>query len=174
MTKAGYGKQKGSEFERQICKSLSLWVSKGKRDDLYWRSAMSGGRATVQGKRGKVNTSQVGDISCIDPEGQELVNKYVIECKNYKDLHIESLIYGTPKNGSILEFWNVLCILAKGVNKLPMLIAKQNQKPAIVLLTHNSYLIGPSVYFQETFLVDNALLFPFDMLLKMEFEDFIK
>ena len=52
MTKPGYGKQKGGEYERTVCKKLSLWVSNGTRDDIFWRSAMSGGRATLQRKKG--------------------------------------------------------------------------------------------------------------------------
>ena len=47
MRKGG-GKEKGSSFERLVCKRMSMWLSKGERDDLFWRSAMSGGRATVQ------------------------------------------------------------------------------------------------------------------------------
>ena len=75
------GKQKGSEFERYICKTLSGWASYGKRDDLYWRSAMSGGRATVQFKKNIKNTSQVADISCIDSAGEFLTDLCCIECK---------------------------------------------------------------------------------------------
>ena len=36
---------KGSEFEREMCKCLSLWWTDSKRDDVFWRSAQSGGRA---------------------------------------------------------------------------------------------------------------------------------
>lgn len=28
-------KAKGASFERDVCKKLSLWVSDGKREDLY-------------------------------------------------------------------------------------------------------------------------------------------
>jgi hypothetical protein len=51
MRKGG-GKQKGSQFERDVCRELSLWVSHGKQEDVYWRSAMSGGRSTVAALKG--------------------------------------------------------------------------------------------------------------------------
>jgi len=175
--KSGGGKQKGAEQERVVCKNLSLWVSNNKRDDLYWRSAMSGGRASLQFKKGKENLTQVGDISCIDSEGEKLTNKYVIEVKSYKNLHLESLIYGTPKNSSILEFWYILCNQCKKVNKKPMLIAKQNFKSTIVLLQRElkydifvkKYI---NFYFSELY-TDISLMY-FDDLLKINFNVFIK
>ena len=44
MRKGG-GKGKGGNFEREICKALSLWVSKGLNVDLYWRSARPNDKA---------------------------------------------------------------------------------------------------------------------------------
>jgi len=174
--KSGGGKQKGAEQERIICKNLSLWVSDNKRDDLYWRSAMSGGRASVGFKKNKTNLTQVGDISCIDSEGEKLTNKYVIEVKNYKNLHLESLIYGIPKSNSLLEFWNVLCNQCKKVNKAPMLIAKQNFKSTIVLLQKEqkyNYL-NNYVNFCNSELYTDISLLDFASLLKTNFKDFIK
>ena len=51
MRKGG-GKAKGSSFERLICKELSLWITGGEHQDVFWRSAMSGGRSTVAMKKG--------------------------------------------------------------------------------------------------------------------------
>ena len=136
----GASKAKGSGFEREICKKLSLWISEGLRDDLYWRSAASGGRATVQSKKGIDNKSQVADITSIDPLGNKLTDKFIIECKSYQNIRIDSLIYDKPKNGSLLEFW--LEIVKKGLeyNKSPLLIFKENGKPV---------LIGCNYYFGE-------------------------
>ena len=68
MSRPGYGKQKGSGFERTICHELSMWISHGKHDDLFWRSSMSGGRATVMFKKGGQNRTQNGDITAIQME----------------------------------------------------------------------------------------------------------
>src|SRR5262245_2386383 len=43
---------KGSKFERDLCRQLSLWWSDGKRDDVFWRASQSGGRAKFRGRRG--------------------------------------------------------------------------------------------------------------------------
>jgi hypothetical protein len=132
--KPGYGKQKGGSFEREICKKLSLWISNNERDDLYWRSAMSGGRASVQFKKGKINKTQLGDISSIDSEGEILTNNWVVECKSYKNLHVDSLIFGKPIKDSIYGYWNTLYNLCVQTNKRPLLIAKQNGKPTLMLI----------------------------------------
>lgn len=45
---------KGSVFEREICKALGRWWTDGERDDIFWRTAGSGARATCRLERGKV------------------------------------------------------------------------------------------------------------------------
>src|SRR5215467_5249762 len=99
--KSASGKAKGSAFEREISKLMSLWISHGTRDDIFWRSSLSGGRATVQFKKGRENRSQIGDLSAIDPLGEWLISRFVTEIKSYKNLGIVSgiitckgLLYG--------------------------------------------------------------------------------
>jgi len=134
--RAGSGKSKGGAFERRVCKSLSLWVSGGEREDLFWRSAMSGGRATQKLKKGKKLLAQTGDISAIDPMGDALIKSYYIECKSYKDLRIPAFIY--QSGGLLKSFWEETIEQADQYEKLPMLIAKQNQYPIMVLLPQES------------------------------------
>jgi len=55
MRKGG-GKAKGASFERDICRRLSLWVSAGKQEDVFWRSAMSGGRSTVADSSSQISS----------------------------------------------------------------------------------------------------------------------
>lgn len=129
MVKKGYGKIKGGNFEREICKKLSLWVSEGKRDDIFWRSAMSGGRSTIGLKKGIKRSNQAGDITAIDPMGQFLINKFIIECKSYKNIQLQSMLFGIPKNNSIFEFWTELWDKANQFNKTMMLIIKYNGLP---------------------------------------------
>lgn len=136
MKSAGGGKRKGAAFEREICKKLSLWISKGERTDIFWRSAMSGGRATVQFKKGIKNKTQACDISAIDPLGEKLLKDYIIECKHYKNLNLENLIYNTSKEG-LLEFWNETWKKAVDLGKLPIVIARQNNKKDIICLNYD-------------------------------------
>ncbi len=136
--KSGGGKSKGSQFERDVCKKLSNWISYDLRDDLFWRSAMSGGRATVGMKKGIVRSNQAGDITSIDPLGQNLIDTFVIECKFYKNIQLHSLLFGTPKNNSIFEFWRVLNEKASELNKDPMLIIKQNGMPTLLCIRESS------------------------------------
>lgn len=128
----GGAKQKGASFEREICKKLSLWISRGKAEDLLWRSAMSGGRSTVGRKKGKQHSSQAGDISAVDRRGAPFIEAYYVECKSYKDLNFENLIKGS---GHLIDFWKTTKEEAGHYKKHPLLIAKQNNHPAIVCLT---------------------------------------
>src|SRR5882672_5830106 len=131
MRKGG-GKQKGASFEREICRHLSLWVSQGKNEDVYWRSAMSGGRSTVAFAKGKRLAAQAGDITCIHPIGHALAGQFFMECKAYRDLNYPGLLKGT---GHLVVFWREAVEQAKRYKKLPLLIAKQNQQPATACLT---------------------------------------
>ena len=72
---------KGSSFEREVSKQLSLWWTDGERDDVFWRTSISGGRATVRSRQGKKTFGQQGDIQATDPIGQPLIDVCTIELK---------------------------------------------------------------------------------------------
>lgn len=128
--KPGGGKAKGSAFERDICRRLSLWVSNGQHVDLFWRSAMSGGRATVQRKKG-VSIRQSGDITAVAPEGHALTDRFYIECKSYRALQIDRFIF--LGQGTLGRFWKETAKQARQYGRKPMLIFKQNGFPVLVL-----------------------------------------
>lgn len=73
--------KKGSAFEREICKRLSLWWTDGERDDVFWRSSQSGGRATLRAQKGMRTFGSYGDIAAVDPIGQPLLDVFTIELK---------------------------------------------------------------------------------------------
>jgi len=127
-------KQKGSSFEREICRKLSLWVSEGNSDDLYWRSAMSGGRATVRTKKGQKTTHGQGDISSVTPEGSILTDNFVIECKNYNSIGFSNFLYN---KGVLKEIWSKLLKESIESNKHPLLVIKENRKPVLVCFNRN-------------------------------------
>jgi hypothetical protein len=131
--KKGYGKQKGSQYERDVCRRLSLWISENKNPNLFWRSAMSGGRSTLALKRGGINKEQSGDISSVSEEGHTLIDQFYIECKNYTDLGIDNFLVG--KSSKLTSFWKETCTAAKKNDKLPMLVAKQSYFPELIILS---------------------------------------
>lgn len=154
--KKGSGKSKGGAFERLICSKLSLWVSQNQRDDLFWRSSQSGGRASVRFKKGK-DTVTAGDITAIHPDGMALTDRYIIECKFVKNMHFDSIIFDGPNinidkikskkppkdkkkkpksrvnnNDKIAAWWKILQRECKNHNKRPVLIVKQNRRPILM------------------------------------------
>ena len=79
--KARRKSNKGSPFEREIARKISLWWSDGKSDDHFWRTAGSGGRATNRAKQGKATANGGGDICAQTKEAQELLNLVTFELK---------------------------------------------------------------------------------------------
>jgi hypothetical protein len=160
--KPGGGKQKGASFEREICVKLSLWVTAGGRKDVFWRSAMSGGRATVRG----MDVRQSGDICAVAPEGHVLTDRWYIETKHVRDLNLWGLFTDL---GKLRQYWLLTCDLAHSRGKEPMLIAKQNNAPVLVCLptktTKTSWKIEPRISVWQW----GADVLVFDELLKTKF-----
>lgn len=129
-------KQKGSNWEIQICRALSLWISEGKRADVFWRSAMSGGRATIGLDRGFKHKAQAGDISAIAALGERLLDHFVIESKFYKDLQLTNMVL--KENGFLHDFWMDQKTKAIVFDKQPMLIGRQNTFPPFVMMNNES------------------------------------
>lgn len=128
----GRHNQKGAEYERKTCGRLSHWVSDSLREDCFWRSAMSGGRANLPSRRkqGQRFDAQSGDISAIRPEGQLLLKLFMVECKWYKNLNMEAPIFG--RAGVITAFWKKLRKEAKNRGVRPMLFGKQNRRGEVL------------------------------------------
>jgi|SRR5262252_1389135 len=134
--KAGSGKQKGGRFERDTCRALSLWVSDGKRDDIFWRSSMSGGRATIGLKTGRRRGAQAGDIGAIDGLAELLLRLFYIECKFHRDLNIGQGII--KNNGLLYGFWTTAVRDARNYNRHAMLVARQNNTPTLCIIPTNA------------------------------------
>lgn len=127
--RAGAGKQKGGEFERKICVELSKWITGGKQQDVFWRSAMSGGRATV--KQGLVR--QAGDITAVAPEGHSLTNAFYLELKHLKKITLDSLLTG---KGELITIWNKTLLESAKYDRIPVLIFRQNRWPICFCTTY--------------------------------------
>jgi hypothetical protein len=73
--------RKGSQFERDLCPRLSLWWT-GDREDVFWRTDSSGGRAKRRARDGKATFGKHGDICAVDPLGLPLIRCITFEAKN--------------------------------------------------------------------------------------------
>lgn len=168
--KAGGGKQKGSEFERVICKALSLWVSEGQKEDLFWRSAMSGGRATVANKSGYILGNHAGDISATSIQGAGLTDRYYIEAKFYRSLQWDRFLLADT--GLVAGFWTEAIKNAAVYKRQPILIAKQNRSATLIMMMPDTFAglsFKPPICLRKMkgkFKVDLCL---FDELLKTTF-----
>jgi hypothetical protein len=143
--RAGGGKNKGSAFEREVCVILSEWMTAGERKDLFWRSSMSGGRATVHLRKGQT-LKQCGDICAIDPEGMPFTDRYFIECKHVKNLQLHRFFIeqdGGPT--SLWGYWGVANAEAEKYGKEPLVIARQNRISPVVVIRATEHLGSPKV-----------------------------
>jgi hypothetical protein len=159
-------KTKGSAFERDVCVKLSLWISEGKSKDLFWRSAMSGGRATQSFKRGDVLRRQAGDISAVAPEGHVLTDQFYIELKHLKDLEYASFLLS--KAGKLWHEWQKTIKQAEAHGRRPMMIVKQNHFATLVMT--KSYLTSRRI---PLGMVHGVNMYDFEALLQERFTVFL-
>jgi hypothetical protein len=90
---------KGSQFERDICRDLSLWWTDNENDAVFWRTSTSGARATVRHRKGKSTRSQHGDICATDPIGQPFVDAFTCEIKRGYTKDTLADLFDRPKQG---------------------------------------------------------------------------
>jgi hypothetical protein len=92
---------------------------------------MSGGRATVHVRKGDLNR-QAGDICSVSPEGHFFTDTYFIECKHYKNLMIPQFL--VLNKGLLAKFWTVTCKQARLHGREPLLVARQNRFPTLIVM----------------------------------------
>jgi len=82
MSKKSY---KGRVFEIWLAGELSKWWTQdregGARDDVFWHTHDSGGRATKRSRKGKKTKGLCGDICATDSIGEPLLDLITIEAK---------------------------------------------------------------------------------------------
>lgn len=100
--------KKGSDFERSFCKMLSRWWTKGERDDVFWRTSQSGGRATQRAKGGKKTYGSQGDVAAVDPIGRPFLDFFTVELKR-GDSHGNPVdLFDAPPTKAIRGFEHAL------------------------------------------------------------------
>ena len=127
---------KGSAYERKICKQLGLWFTDGARDDIFWRSCQSGGRATQRAKSGKTTFGSYGDIAAVDPIGGKLIKLFTIELKRGRSHGCPTDLLDAAKTKCVRPFEATLnqAILStvQAGSKYWMLICQRDRKVSML------------------------------------------
>lgn len=133
------GHSKGASYEREVCKLLSKWWTGGERSDIFWRTSISGGRATTRMKKGKSTFGQVGDMQATDPIGQPLIDLCVIEMKRgYGMTSFMDDVEVSPsrKNEPLWSEWVTKAMMKAKESNTPywLLITKRNGKERMIFM----------------------------------------
>lgn len=145
MNGAG-SKSKGASFERKTCEQLSLWVSCMTRTDVFWRAAMSGGRASLKKRQNNdlKYDAQAGDISATHEMGHLLLDVFTIDCKFYKDLGMIRWIWNNKC--AFHDDWLKLIEGCDAVDKLPLMVVRQNRLDTLLILDCDGAELFSTIY----------------------------
>lgn len=136
------GRGKGGEFERKIAKRLSLWWSEGDRDDLFWRTSQSGGRATQRSKKHQKTQGHYGDICATGSSGRTLTRLCTIELKTgYGTASIADFLDPLPHHHPPYAKFIEQAMTESEQAKTPfwMLIARRHSKDIVVCMPYGLY-----------------------------------
>ena len=98
--------KKGPGFEREVCDRLSFWWTGDPQASVFWRTANSGGRATVRHRKRKKTSGQHGDVCATDPCGQPFIDVFMLELKRgYTTSSIIDTIDKGARNKPIYQKW---------------------------------------------------------------------
>jgi len=123
---------KGFGFARQMCVLWSKWWTDDKDEDLFWRTAGSGSRATTRRKRGAEDKWNHGDMKPDAPEGYELCAKWCFEFKFYQKYDIKGVIHHVNQQSDWMQWWAKIVDEAEAVGRDPILVTKQNKGKPII------------------------------------------
>lgn len=138
---------KGGNFEREICRAISLWWTKGERDDVVWRNKT---RRTMRAYNAQ---RQEGDLGPTDEIAIPLFKVLCIECKSGYSIRrkpgkkskttnvphdVLDLIDGTGDRdkSTIMMFWRQAIEEATMTDRYPLLIFKRDYHSPVVCINH--------------------------------------
>src|SRR5208282_1637383 len=101
--------------------ALSRWITHGTRADVLWRTAMSGGRATVFKNHPEYRSG--GDLTAVAQEGYAFCEEFYCEMKFLKSLNFHGLIKDC---GKLVLIWRDTVKQAQHYGRSPLLIAREN------------------------------------------------
>lgn len=137
------GVGKGGSGERFVARALSRWITGKSTPEVLWRSAMSGGKATLNGVK---RHTMAGDFVAIDDRAIFLTKVAVLDAKNRKtanvldflplaaeDMDCHKISKGAKTKGkklwkdTIYCWWIKLCEEAREAEKIPILVFKRHR-----------------------------------------------
>jgi hypothetical protein len=119
---------KGSSFEREISKFLSVWLTGNEKPYQYWRMPGSGSLCTIH----EENINLSGDIRSLTAKAEFLTDIFSIELKNGYPSTSFWQHFSESKCFNLRDFWYQASRDAEKANKKPMLIyRKKGKKPLI-------------------------------------------
>lgn len=130
----GGGKAKGSKFERDSGKALSLWLTYDKHPDIFSRNVLSGGAFTRAETAKKVTARAPGDLMAAHPLAFKFLQKFSIECKHLKDIGLEAWLWDGQAKTSFGEIIDLARRQALSINLQYMVIAKQNNRDVLIFV----------------------------------------
>jgi hypothetical protein len=130
------GHAKGAQFERDIGRVLSMWITQNQRSNLFTRNVLSGGAHTRTVKIGIEEANIPGDIAAANPLAYEFLSHFSVECKFYKDLHLDVFIMDTAGTSFLSKTIALARKQAIASGLQWMVIAKQNRTEPIVFMDH--------------------------------------
>jgi hypothetical protein len=122
---------KGGDFERDIAKFFTKWLTGKEKPYKYWRQDASGGLATIH----RENVHMSGDICSLARDADFLTDIFSIECKTGypKTSFWQHFI---PTKFTLEEFWKQ-CVKDAPENKSPMLIYRKLRRKPIIGINSN-------------------------------------
>jgi hypothetical protein len=134
--KAGGGSGKGGEFEREFSKLFSDYLTGGARNDVFWRSSQSGGRATTRAKTGLKTAGSYGDITCLDASFAFITRVLCFELKRgYNTVGVLDLLDGKKAEPEIIAFWKQCSRDAElGGIMFPFVVLRRDFRNAVIII----------------------------------------
>jgi hypothetical protein len=119
---------KGGDFEREVSKSLTKWLTGVEKPYKFWRMPGSGGLATIHEECREMS----GDIRSLSPESEFFTRIFSVECKTGYPKTSFWQHFKNLKTFGIKEFWKQACEDALKAEKRPMLIYRKKGKQIIL------------------------------------------
>lgn len=130
--------KKGPAWERKFCGLLSSWWTHGRDDDVFWRTAGSGGRATSRSKKGKSTKNHHGDVTHTDAVAVPFTQAFTLELKKgYNSATLSDLVDKprTSKDCTYLQWIVKLQETAREAGSLSwMLVHHRDRREPLVFL----------------------------------------
>lgn len=141
---------KGGNFEGEISKEFSLYLTQMKTEDGVWKTEGSGGRVTCKAKANmETRIDQYGDITYTMPETKYWFDVFSVECKTgyakkTKDKtktkttlthwSLLDMIDSSQKICQFHEFWEQSLNDAIESKREPILIFRRNRRSACITM----------------------------------------